>query len=507
MSKRYWFYIAGVVLIITLSTTIWFVLISPVSKNEDSAANEIILKSESLRAVPIDAVGIMCYSSASELYDSYISASSPISPYIDKGSLADSFTALMYKALREPSDLRDSLLICQPVISLHYSAKNDLSLLFSLRCNAGGDFATKLISKAQSMWSLKEYNFEGMKITGGDGFWVSYSGGFLVYSTSRIVLESSLRHLSTQTSILDNGEFKKIFDENSGARNMVALNSQNVGKLFSGLFDSQIWKFSEFFRNSGSWLILTGEGKKGEISFAGNIYNSKGLGAYSSIFRGVEPGKIDAPDILPSGTLGLFSISSSDFGRYLKNRERYSASNKLADSSQFIAYSNWFKSLKCAEVSAAYIDNGTSFEWITLLRCKNNITERDSSASRALKVLFGELYGRYRDEIVRRVGDWMILGSVESLKLVESSVSKDSTLGNYFRKEIPGRFHKNGGAVMYGFIGEELSSQFKDSFFNRRVNSFLSRSAKDSTHSETIFFTLLPDEDLLRAELHFVSQK
>ena len=318
------------------------------------------------------------------------------------------------------------------VYSLHYSSKNNVSFL-QIADLTGLD-NTGVQSILARGGKGKRYN-DVVIYTLPYGVMAALNGNLLLASSSSHVLESSVRHLENNTSILDNRDFARILNEN-GASSGVYINHNQIGKLFSGIVERGFLGYSDFVMKFTSWSRMGISMENGKLSLKGSFENNGDESRFSNIFNGLSARKSAMGKILPASTLFAVSLPVSEIGDYMKSHSMYlevqkktgtfAYKQKLAQGERKVTPLQWVDSLQIEELVSAYCKFGEKCEWLTLVRSKqqfglNNVISAvvDSEKETVpypfvykgyMASVFGELFSHCNEEAACTVGPWTIIG-------------------------------------------------------------------------------------------------
>ena len=497
MNRRTIIFITLLLLAAILITAgyLYFFKISKMS--EETNTKEPIIEKDWFSAVPIDAVAIGCFSDIKDLEEMFLNENSFFKSYVDVRSDIFSFMQSVFLENREGN--------LAPVISVHYSAKNDLSLLFSVQTD-DVHFLEKLLKKHNGELNVR--NFSGAVLYESPEIAFTYFGGFFICSSSKILLESSVRHLASSTSILDNKDFKKVLENYLHLKNLFILNNQQSGKLFSGLFSENMLSYSDFIMNFGSWIVLEGFSvKNGSVEFNGEIINLKGFGSFSSILKDVKPAEFEAPEILPYNTIALLSIACDDFEQYFVNEHKYLSYYKKLDSLEFVTQKDLFLKHNKREIVSALIHLKSGNEWITLVRAQNKRNLKDETAQSSLATLFGSVFTLGGGDKTFNMGSWSVTGSEEALNFVLNANQSDSTLKLFMKKEKLSSTIMKSGAILTAIINNSPENDFLPFIFNKRVGASIYGKRVAGKERESALLQIFPKGDALEITLTFISRK
>ncbi|MBO5920047.1 MAG: hypothetical protein J6Q34_06125 [Bacteroidales bacterium] len=320
------------------------------------------------------------------------------------------------------------------VFSMHYSAKNSVSFLqvMSLAEGVAEQVAEGLQSKATSR---RKYNGITVYSVCSDAVAAVY-GNLFMASSSSYVLESSIRHLENNTSILDKREFEKLLKDN-GVSSAVYINHNQIGKFFSGVVERRFLGHSDFVMKFASWSCLRMSFQPGKMILNGVLDNFSDEGRFSNVFGQQAVKKSLMGRILPASTLFAVSMPESNMHEYLKQHNLYlemqkktgsfAYRQKMAQGENGISPREWVDSLAIEELVSAYCKFGEKCEWVTVIREKqqfglnnmiSSVVDRDKAPEVEpfrykgyLASVFGELFAHCSEEYFCRIGAWTVLGS------------------------------------------------------------------------------------------------
>ncbi len=481
------------VIILSASVLLWLMLI-PDNAGGTPERDNFVQQRELLNAIPADAIGVLCFRDISSVQTLFESGSSPLAGFTGKGGVIKMFFKYIIKEMGQPAPA--------PVISLHYSAKNRLSLIFYLKCDSAGE---QLVKKAASVWGLSPRKFGNRIIYKNDAISLALSGGFVIFSQSELLTESSLRHLESHTSILDNEEFSSVFESVRSYNNLAILNNSQAGKLFSGLTLSAYWKYADFFRNFCSWSAFDMEKIKAGIAMKGKFINFKGSGYYTRLFSGLEAEKQEATDILPYNTIAYFSFSVKDFSRYFSNYESFLSYSKEINDPDRGALAGKLITCGMEEIVSALVYTGERNEWVTLLR----FGSREGAKRAEPYINTSKLFGRmFSDTTTYRVtGRWSVRGSEKTLNLVSDAVRSDSTLGFRLNKEGIKSYFQNDKALLTLYLCNPVFEKYLPVILNDRIKREIFGADNMNVNPAALLLRVFPGDNELQNELILFSQK
>lgn len=465
--------------------------------SQESQIKEQRIKADWFKAVPIDAVAISCFTDLNDIEEMFLNESSPLNRYLDKNTVIFEF---VHTLLVNNQDKNFA-----PVISLHYSAKNDLSLLFTISVDSSFN-AAKLLNN--NSIEFEKRSFSGADLYESGEISCAYFDGFFICSSSKILLESSVRHLASSTSILDNRDFRSTLNKCLHYKNVHIFNNMQSGKLFSGLFSREMLPYNDFLMNFSSWIAVEGRDvRSGAVEFRGYLYSMKGVGNFSSVFKGVVADEFEAAKILPYNTIAVLSISCENFDSYLSNEHLFLSYYKRLDSLEFSLQKKLFLKYKKSEVTAALIPLKTGNEWITLIRSRNKGNIKNENSRESLGMLFGTIFSNQSEDKSSNLNLWNIYGSEEAINRLINIKESDSTFRMFLKDNKMSSYVVNEGAIVTAILNNNFDSNIIPFLFNKRVSDSIYGKRVAGMMGESAILQIFPGEDSPEATLTFVSRK
>lgn len=499
MSRRTLFIISIIVTAVLMAALAFFIFGKELGLKKEEKAKEQLIKLELFQAVPTDAVALGYFSDIKEFRDIFFSENTVFNNYIDKKSTIFRFIERIYKEKLSKS--------ISPIVSLHYSAKNDLSFLYTINL-AGGEEDFNKISKVINKDLFTKRSFFGVLIYDSAELSYTYYKDFLICSSSKILLESSIRHLANSTSILDNSEFKMVAQNHLHYRNLLIYNNLQTGKLFSGILSRGMLKYFDFIMNFSSWVAIEAKPeKRGDLNLVGNICNYKGVGNYSSIFKDVEPGVLMAPNILPYNTIVMVSITTNDFEKYLLNKQKYLSYYKKLDSVDYTSKVSLFLKERKREIVVALIPVGDKNEWITLVRSLKKVSGKNRLPKGTLGALFGDIFSQEIGNGSYVIDKWDVTGSMEAINIIIKSNSSDSTFNTYLKDRKLSNNIKSNGAIITSVVNIVPKYDSIPFIFNKRVIDLINGKRVVGIDNESVSVQIFPDSQETGISLTLISRK
>ena len=341
----------------------------------------------------------------------------------------------------------------ESAVSLHYSAKNEVSPLYILDCGSCGAEQGTLFELMKSGASReKRYNSADI-YNSGDSLYFSLFGQMMIASSSIYVLENSIRHLENGTSILDNTDFKRLAEK--GGNDRLFINHAQIGKFFSGVTNSNVLKHSDFFLHFASWSsfeIETDGFEGGKIwRLSGQILNNSEERFYSALFCAQQPMQSYAASVLPATTAFAVALPFFSSDTYVDGIRQFKAVQKELNDYDYIQARTAIEgklspaaladSLNIEEVVAAYCSFGGEYDWVTLIREKENSSFASLFSNKEAEVevkpyeyknyissVFGDIFSNCKEESYCKYDGWTVIGPQLFVKAFARGAAKQFTL-------------------------------------------------------------------------------
>jgi hypothetical protein len=475
--KRKYIWLLSSTIFLVISAGI--VLLTKTRKAGSNSAEEAV-KIASADAVPSDAVLLFRFKDAKSAAGILTDTSSVLFPFIGSGDpLSKIFDAF--------SEVEGCV-----AISVHGLSKSEIASLFSFELPLAEDQLKELKGRISSTFpSVQQRSYNNIKISSSQGIYYAFTSNRFIASTSSIILESSVRHLVSGNSILDNADLQKALRGMAGFDNILFVNHMQIGKLFSGMISNRFRKYVAFSSRIAGWSAFTGEFDSNESRFTGWAFNNGEYDNYTNSLRGVVGKEPSVMQILPYTTLFVISFTPEDFARFTDKYREYREFYIKEDIKSWERSKEWFLSLEPRELSAALLVSGERLYWITLVRVSREKTEssgveEDHFKSGEIPKLFGEIFSHTEGEKVLKKGDWIITGHKRIIESFESGALLKLSLGDYTAGTLAGNsFSRSISPVNYFFnisvLPDTVSGIFREQY---RLN-VLSRVSKRGFESVT----------------------
>jgi hypothetical protein len=327
-------------------------------------------------------------------------------------------------------------------LSLHYSSKDEVSPLLVLKLK---ESELIYIQRSLREGNNAERRFNGITVRKWNNTEYAISGEYFIASPSSIILESSIRHIISNSSILDSQDLSSLISETQLRESMLFVNHSQTGKLFSAFAIRRYLKYSDFVSRFTSWSALEITTDKNRVILRGTFLNSKGPANYSEVFTGGSGLKSEISSVIPHNAFTLLTISVDDISDMIANYKEYSDFYKRPDEEKYSKAVKWFTSLGAKEVGAALVPFGSAYENIIVIKSKKPFFgflkdwlsgEKPSEPlifpqKGYMEELFGDMFKEGEDSYICFSGEFMIIGREELLKEVFASERDKFTLDDY----------------------------------------------------------------------------
>lgn len=445
-----------------------------------------VTHTDALQAIPSDAVLLLEMKSLSDAAHLFPGAASDYSSFL--------------------SFLPERSSKWETAFSLHYTGKNKVSLLLVIRVpeSQGAEELKSLISGKCTAISEKKY--EGRTIYKSSVPGISYTiyNNYLIASTSSIIVESSVRHLESRTSILDDPGFIAVSKLGGGSKPLFFVNNRNIGKFFSGTVNSDFLRYSSFVSGIADWTLFEIDGNKEKVAGNGKFSGAKDDIYFSHFLSKLKSSPSKVGEVLPYNTGYVVTIPISDTLAYYQGYDSYLQANRRIDKYQELRKSisprKWLSELGIKELAKAAVPTESGLETILLMRVKNPDAMKNDYKG-YISSIFGLFFTPSSEEAYCVVGDWVVVGSGKFLADFRSAVVNRFyfSLSDYL-SQTPAKEALSGNTsltVVVNMSGcmDSLSAIFKKEYSDRLIgrmsdknfNFFTSRIINDGEKSKMDF--------------------
>ena len=267
---------------------------------------------------------------------------------------------------------------------------------------------------------------------------VGEGSGYLLVSPSESLVESSSRHLSGGTSILDDPSFAELAARRS-SRDVLFVSHDYLGKAIAAFCQKPLYPYASFLKGLAEWSafdIRQADSKR--LLMTGSALCGKSPVHYANLLSGLTGGELRGGQALPAMTETALSLAIPDAEAYLKAYEHYlDASQSLP---QFRRTCDTLKARTgkdpCVWLKESGVREVVRADWastgVVLLRLGKASKEAGGVESFPYgafpAALFGEVFGVGDGACCLRRGEWLILGSEATLTGYETLLQARGSL-------------------------------------------------------------------------------
>lgn len=242
--------------------------------------------------------------------------------------------AFLDSLFRLNSKAKDIIKSRAVIISGHLVGEERLEYLFvlALPSSAGIDDINPLINdQLVGKASVKIRNYNDVDIydvqfsrNNNMNFSYAVKQGMFLLSFSSIILETSIRQLDTQISLLNDKGYKKV--QKTAGQNVDAnifINYKEFPKMMLFSCNKKNKDDVKAFRSFADWTELDMSIKKDAWMLNGFTYTNDSSYNYLNVFLKQKPQIISLSEILPSNTTAFIALGLSDLGRFNTDYRKY----------------------------------------------------------------------------------------------------------------------------------------------------------------------------------------
>lgn len=445
--------VLGVFLIVVAAALYFLYSGTGETKNSLADSREYMLFS----AIPSDADAVLKYDDLSALLNSLVSDRSAMHYFVTERNEPGKMAAFLTE-LYSSSSLYHELMSSSAVLSVH-NIGEPASLLV-LDAGKAGDApsaaADLLVSNATGMGMSAEYADISEYAPAGSPL---RKRSLLLISSSDILIQSALRHIKAEVSVLDKPGFPESADMVS-AGNMMVIPESGAGRLVSRLLSPSCRTLAESisgFADCAAFEIRN-SGTDG-FSLSGQAFSDGSQGDMLNIYRELVPSKAGISGILPSYTISAVSVPFDDVSSYQKTYLAFAQTKSLVKDIEAGRAAlkkatgtdpeSWAEALALKEVATAQFTVGGNLEKILLARSGRkfpqllfkgiqDVSEDDFEDKILpygykgyLSSLFGDMFSLEDESSFIMHGGWLIIGSRNALSEYISGRALDYVLSDY----------------------------------------------------------------------------
>lgn len=373
-----------------------------------------------LEAVPSDAAMIATFSSGDEMF-SFLADSTNVSMQL----LTDPQDKAMRSFLKSVSGNTGLFKGHTAAVSLHFSGS--LIPLFILSAGSSltdsSAVVRSFLAYADSAGLSSQFLSPG---SAPEGSGLSKESLVLV-SKSRTILNSALRHISDNTSVLESEDLQVLASEISSDDAVYVCNRYS-GKILFKDFNRRYSRYADFFSSLGDWTAFKVErtGAQKRI-YTGKVAYSDDVSHYLNVLE-ISAAESKVAQTLPASVSFVVDIPVNDIKAYVAAYDKYlDAYGKLSSAKK---EKDWAYVSDIKEVALAYFHIGKTLEPVLLLRTgKQNSTGgkvMENTRSGYPATLFGQLFALPDESSTIGLGDWTVIGSAAAT----GAFTEDTFLAN-----------------------------------------------------------------------------
>ncbi len=430
-----------------------FFLYSDTGETRDSVAEsrEYMLFS----AVPSDAVSVLRFSDFSSMLDCMVSEKSAIHYFVTDKAEPGKLVPFLEKISESPS-LYGSLMHAPAVMSVHNIG--DLTPLLILDAGKSQDGMTAGVDSLNSIalrCGLTAQYADASSIASADN--PLRKRALLLISPSDILVQSSLRHLKSDISVLDVPGFPESVSM-ADARDLLVIPSSGTDKFAGGLFSRAYRSYPAFFRKYADCTAFAIRNFTSDsFSMTGKSFSDGSPDDFMNVFSLVEPSVSEVASVLPSYTLYAGTLPVADAAAYCMAYSQFSETQSLSKTleSEFAALkkrtgtdpADWAAALDVKEVAKAAYKVGGTVETVLLVkagRTDGGLAFKGKAFPGAedgkihdfdwrgyVPALFGSLFSVQDESHYILADGWIVIGSVNALSEYSSGRATEYSLADY----------------------------------------------------------------------------
>lgn len=380
-----------------------------------------------LRAVPSDAVAILCLDGVKDGAALLTDGTKAFSAFVKDGK-RDSCATFVRRLGDAVESGRLAALRSEPMaLSLHYSGS--LAPLIILGTPSAVTDSTDMILLVRNM--ADECGLSS-------AFYNAGGANRLLVSASETLVNSSLRHLEEGQSILSNKDFTPSLKV--GGSNVLFLSHTYASKLLQGFFQRPVYRHADFIKSVASWTVMSLSSVDDESFTAKGVLSSgRSADTFAGVFASARKETPGFASVVPSGTFFAVSVPMADQADYLEAYRKYlDACSKLGPNESAVSRlgrstgvnpNSWAKSLSVKEVAKAQWrtkdevfdalfvrvgrkDYSLIFKGLEVSNEKEyKISAQPYAFGGFASTLFGNLFSLADESCFAFTGEWIVSGS------------------------------------------------------------------------------------------------
>ncbi len=462
MKKRSLIWLVAVAL--ALSAAAYLSIVYLKSDNGQEMQRAVKNQMFSIKAVPSDASVILIAEHLDELLPLASDTASVITSIVSGGE--GTFSGYVFRIAGSRWADNDA------VLTLHPSMSGRMSQLLSISDTGAEDgplasFIRSIIPDAVP----SDYNGINIYESASTEVCFAFCDALTLLCDSRILLESSLRHIQEGLSILDKDEFKQVYDPQEFGPLTLMLRNSDIEKIFSAYINRQYRSYAPNLASLASWTILDIEQKKGDLEIDAALKTVDVNRKYTEVLKTQTDAPSTVRQALPFYTGFYYSVSAADADAFLEKFGNYLYANHFRTGTEAVPDGP-------LEVAYASFMTGT-LQSVDLVQTDEPLSPRQvvGVCSR-----FGSIFSKVEPEDTCRVGRWLIAGSRSAIDEYRTGKATFLSLDDYLRSSRSSVAEAEDciNSVYVNF------SQFGDHPLQAFVAPFQQRFERASLHSEML---------------------
>ena len=472
-------------------------------------------------AVPTDASVVFSFDGFGSLLDCLVSDESALRYPFTGGTKSAGMRNFLLK-VSASSSLYKGTMSCPAVLSVHNIG--ELEPLLILDAGRAGNLPSEAVDSLMSAASSS-----GLVALFEDASEYAPSGNplkkrsLLLISPSDILVESSLRHLKAEVSVLDTDGFGDAAGQIASG-NMAVIPDSGIRQLSRYVLSRKARgnaDFAEDFAGCTAFMIRT---SPGSVSMTGKMSSDRNQDLFVSVFRKIKPSASEVSSVLPSYTVYAMTVPVHDVSAYAEAYLGYAETRSLSKDIKAARAGlkksagqdpvEWAVSLDIKEVAAAAFVTGGSLEKVLLVRTGKSaariLSENQESPDNGifeykykgyLASLFGEAFS-LQDESSFMISDrWMIIGSRKGLSEYSGGRATDYTLSAYLADAGVEDLLSSRNTYLAAYVSLSEDQEYTASVFSEEFLPAV-RSSLEGVSYEPVFFNVREDKSGLVADFN-----
>jgi len=444
-----------------------------------------IIVSEAIQAIPVDAAFVLKINDYHRLTNT-LSTNNQVWKTLktfNSVAFSDNLIALIDTLSARSGAFNRMISSGNIYVSAHLVGKDDLEFLGSIMIPENiskTDIFNLSKDYLKSGITLSEYDYNDASVVSitdtvsGILFFYTYHQGIIICSSSKLLIESSIRQIDSPVSLLNNSGFTAI--SNTAGSKIDAnlfINYHKLPLVFRKYFNQQYKSGVFTLSDVANWSELDITLNEESISFNGFSLAADSTNSFLQIFSRQKPVESKIASVIPSQTAAFISLGISDLDLYLEDYRtyldrngrvlKYTSSLSKAKKELGADIHDLYRSFLSKEIALVFVPfDGTETQncWFIAARTNspsqtkqsfNNIIDAFANSNNLKKssfitkykidkdksaeimrlpikgmntTLFGSLFSEVQDEFITFIDDYIIFGaSVDALsKIIQTNV-------------------------------------------------------------------------------------